>query len=73
MLTPEELAEAACDDQAWKQIERRAAGECGYGEIAKLPPSGPKAAGDQTEKRFGRDRLKRLVPFVLRRIMDENP
>jgi hypothetical protein len=84
MLTPEELAEAACEDQAWKQIERRAAGECGTtcfrdaidildGEIAKLPPSGPKAAGDQTEKRFGRDRLKRLVPFVLRRIMDENP
>jgi hypothetical protein len=47
MITPEELADAACDDQAWKQIERRAAEECGAtcfrdavgildGEIAKL-------------------------------------
>jgi hypothetical protein len=77
MLTPEELAEAACDDQAWKQIERRAAEECGAtcfrdaidildGEIAELPPRGPEAPGDQTEKRFGRDRLKRLVPLVQR-------
>jgi hypothetical protein len=74
MLTPEELAEAACDDQAWKQIERRAAEECGAtcfrdaidildGEIAKFPPRGLEAFGDQTEKRVGRDRLKRLVPL----------
>jgi hypothetical protein len=28
MVTPEELAEAACDDQAWKQIQIRAAAEC---------------------------------------------
>ena len=28
MVTPEELAEAACNDQAWKQIQSRAATEC---------------------------------------------
>ena len=77
MITPEELADAACNDQAWKQIERRTAEECGAtcfrdaigildGEIAKLPPRGLEAFGDQTEKRFGRDRLKRLLPFVQR-------
>jgi hypothetical protein len=38
MLTPEELAEAACDDQAWKQIGRRAAGECGA-KRHKPPPA----------------------------------
>jgi hypothetical protein len=52
MITPEELAEAACDDQVWKQIECRAATECRAtcfraaidilnGEIAKFPPRGP--------------------------------
>ena len=80
MITPEELADAACNDQAWKQIERRAADECGAtcfqdaidildGEIAKLPPHGLEAFGDQTEKSFGRDRLKRLLPFVQRDAM----
>ena len=60
-----------------EQIERRAAEECGAtcfrdaidildGEIAKFPPRGREVFGDQTEKRFGRDRLKRLVPFVQR-------
>jgi hypothetical protein len=77
MITPEELADAACNDQAWKQIERRASEECGArcfreaidildGEIAKVPPGCLEAIGDQTDKRFGRDRLKRLVPFVQR-------
>jgi hypothetical protein len=80
MITAEELADAACNDQAWKQIERRAAGECGAtcfqdaidildSEIAKLPPHGLEAFGDQTEKSFGRDRLKRLLPFVQRDAM----
>ena len=80
MITAEELADAACNDQAWKQIERRAAGECGAtcfqdaidildSEIAKLPPRGLEAFGDQTEKSFGRDRLKRLLPFVQRDAM----
>jgi len=75
MITPEELADAACNDQTWKQIERRAAEECGGtcfqdaidildGEIAKLPPRSLEALGDQTEKRFGLDRLKRLLPFL---------
>jgi hypothetical protein len=75
MITPEELADAACNDQAWKQIERRAADECGAtcfqdaidildGEIAKLPSRGLEALGDQTVKRFGRDRLRRLLPFA---------
>jgi hypothetical protein len=77
MITPQELAEAACDDHVWKQIECRAATECRAtcfraaidilnGEIAKFPPRGPEARGDQIEKRFGRDRLKRLVPLVQR-------
>jgi hypothetical protein len=77
MTTPEELADAACDDQVWKQIERRAAEECGAtcfrdaidildGEIARLALRGLETFGDQTEKRFGRDRLKRLLPFVQR-------
>ena len=80
MITAEELADAACNDQAWKQIERRAAGECGAtcfqdaidildSVIAKLPPHGLEAFGDQTEKSFGRDRLKRLLPFVQRDAM----
>jgi hypothetical protein len=75
MITPGELADAACNDQAWKQIERRAASECGAtcfqdaidildGEIARIPPRGLEAFGDQAEKRFGRDRLKGLLPFV---------
>ena len=77
MITPGELADAACNDQAWKQIERRAAEECGAtcfedaidildGEMAKLFPRGLEAFGEQTEKRFGGDRLKRLLPFVQR-------
>jgi hypothetical protein len=77
MITPEELADAACDDQAWKKIERRAAEECGAscfrnaidildGQIAKPPSRNPETVGDQTDKRFGRDRLQRLVPFVPR-------
>jgi hypothetical protein len=80
MITPEELADAACNDQVWKQIERRAADECGAtcfqdaidildGEIAKLPPRGLKAIDGRTEKSFGRDRLKRLLPFVQRDAM----
>jgi hypothetical protein len=80
MITAEELADAACSDQAWKQIERRAAGECGAtcfqdaidildSEIAKLPPRGLEDFGGQTEKGFGRDRLKRLLPFVQRDAM----
>jgi len=71
MITPEELADAACDDQVWKQIECRAtcfraAIDILNGEIAKFPPRGPEARGDQIEKRLGRDRLKRLVPLVQR-------
>ena len=77
MITPKELADAACDDHSWKEIEHRAAEECGAtcfrdaieildGEIAKLPPRGLEAFADQTEKRFGRDRLRRLRPFVQR-------
>jgi hypothetical protein len=80
MITPEELADAACNDQAWKQIERRAADECGAtcfrdaidildGEITKLPPRELEASGDQTKKSFGRDRLKRLLPFAQRDAM----
>jgi hypothetical protein len=75
MITPEELADAACNDKAWKQIERRAAEECGAtcfqdaigildSEIGQLHPRELEALGDQTEKSFGRDRLKRLLPFV---------
>jgi hypothetical protein len=77
MITPKELADAACDDQAWKQIEHRAAEECGAtcfrdaigvldGELAKLSPRGLEAFADQTEKRFGRDWLRRILPFVQR-------
>ena len=77
MISPKELADAACDDQAWKQIEHRAAEECGAtcfrdaigildGEIAKLSPRGLEAFADQTEKHLGRDRLRRLLPFVQR-------
>jgi hypothetical protein len=80
MITAEELAEAACNDQAWKQIERRAADECGAtcfqdaidildNEIVKLPPHGREAFGDQTEKNFGRDRLKLLLHYVQRDAM----
>jgi hypothetical protein len=80
MITAEELADAACNDQAWKQIERRAADECGAtcfqdaidildSEIAKLPACGVEAFGGQTEKSFGRDRLKRLLPYVQRDAM----
>ena len=77
MISPKELADAACDDQAWKQIEHSAAEECGAtcfrdaigildGEIAKLSPRVLEAFADQTEKRFGRDRLRRLLPSVQR-------
>jgi hypothetical protein len=77
MVTPEELAEAACDDQAWKQIQSRAAAECRAtcfrvaikilnSQIPTLPPNGLEPAKDQIEKRLGLDRLNRLVPFVQR-------
>jgi hypothetical protein len=75
MVTPEELAKAACDDQAWKHIEIRAAAECRAtcfraainilnDEMAKLSTNGLEAARKQIVKRFGLDRLKRLAPFV---------
>jgi hypothetical protein len=75
MVTPEELAKAACDDQAWKHIEIRAAAECRAtcfqaainilnDEIAKLSTNDLEAARKQIVKRFGRDRLKRLAPFI---------
>jgi hypothetical protein len=77
MVTPEELAEAACNDQAWKQIQSRAAAECRAtcfraainilnSQISKLPPNGLESARDQIEKRWGRDRLNRLVPLLQR-------
>ena len=77
MVTPEELAEAACDDQAWKQIENRAAAECRAtcfraairilsGQISTLPQNDLESAREQIEKRVGLDRLKRLVPFLPR-------
>jgi hypothetical protein len=77
MVTPEELAEAACDDQAWKQIQSRAAAECRAtcfraaikiltGQISRLPPNGLESARDQVEKQLGLNRLNRLVPFVQR-------
>jgi hypothetical protein len=77
MVTPEELAEAACDDQAWKQIQIRAAAGCRAtcfraaikiltSQISKLPPNGLESARDQVEKHLGLDRLNRLVPFVQR-------
>jgi hypothetical protein len=77
MVTPEELAEAACSDQAWKQIQSRAAAECRAtcfrtaikilnSQISRLPPSGLESTRDQIEKRLGRDRLNRLVPLLQR-------
>ena len=77
MVTPEELAEAACNDQGWKQIHIRAAAECRAtsfraaikiltSQISKPPPNGLESARDQIEKRLGLDRLNRLVPFVQR-------
>jgi hypothetical protein len=77
MVTPEELAEAACDDQAWKQIQSRAATECRatcfraaikmlIGQIYRLGPNRLESARDQVEKRLGLVRLNRLVPFVER-------
>jgi hypothetical protein len=77
MVTPEELAEAACDDQVWKQIQSRAAAECRAtcfraaikilnSQISTLLPNGLESARDQIEKRLGRDRLNRLVPFLQR-------
>jgi hypothetical protein len=77
MVTPEELAEAACDDQAWKQIQSRAAAECRAtcfraaikilnSQISTLPPNGMESARNQIEKRLGLDRLNRLVPLVQR-------
>jgi hypothetical protein len=68
MVTPEELAEAACDDQAWKQIQSRAATECRatcfraaikmlIGQIYRLGPNRLESARDQVEKRLGLDRL----------------
>jgi hypothetical protein len=77
MVTPEELAESACDDQAWKQIQCRVAAECRAtcfraaikilnSKISTLPPNGMESARDQVEKRLGLDRLNRLVHFVQR-------
>jgi hypothetical protein len=77
MVTPEELAEAACDDQGWKQIQSRAAAECRAScfraaikilnsQVSRLPPNGLESARDQVEKRLGLNRLNRLVPFVQR-------
>ena len=77
MVTPEELAEAACNDQAWKQIEIRAATECRAtcfraaikilnSQISRLPLTGLESAREQIEKRLGRDRLNRLAPLLQR-------
>jgi hypothetical protein len=77
MVTPEELAEAACDDRAWKRIQSRAGAECRAtcfraaikiltSQISKLPPNGLESAIDQVEKHLGLDRLNRLMPFVQR-------
>jgi hypothetical protein len=77
MVTPEELAEAACDDQVWKQIQTRAAAECRAScfraairilnsQVSRLPPNDLESARDQVEKRLGLNRLNRLVPFVQR-------
>jgi hypothetical protein len=77
MVTPEELAEAACNDQAWKRIQNRAGAECRAtcfnaaikiltSQISKLPPNGLESARDQVEKHLGLDRLNRLIPFVQR-------
>jgi hypothetical protein len=77
MVPPEELAEAACNDQAWKQIQSRAAAECHAtcfraaikilsNQILRLPLNGLESARDQIEKRLGRDRLNRLVPLLPR-------
>ena len=77
MVTPEELAEAACDDQVWKQIQSRAAAECRAScfraairilnsQVSRFPPNDLEAARDQVEKGLGLNRLNRLVPFVQR-------
>ena len=77
MVTPEELAEAACDDQVWKKIQGRAAAECRAScfraaikilssQISRLPPNGLESARDQVEKHLGLNRLNRLVAFVQR-------
>jgi len=77
MVTPEELAEAACDDQVWKQIQGRAAAECRAScfraaikilnsQIPRLPPNGLEAAREQVEKRLGLNRLNRLIAVVQR-------
>jgi hypothetical protein len=77
MVTPEELAKAACDDQEWKQIEMRAASECPAtyfraaihilnSEIAMLLPKALDGSREQIQKRLGRDRLQRLLPFLQR-------
>jgi hypothetical protein len=77
MVTPEELAEAACNDQAWKQIQSRAATECRATcfraaikilnrQISRCPPDSLESAREQIEKRLGRDRLNRLVPLLQR-------
>jgi len=68
MVTPEELAEAACDDQAWKRIQSRAGAECLAtcfraaikiltSQISRLSPNGLQPARDQVEKHLGLDRL----------------
>ena len=75
MVTPEELAEAACNDQAWKQIQSRAATECRATcfraaikilnrQISRLSPNSLESAREQIEKRLGRDRLGRLAPLL---------
>ena len=77
MVTPEELAEAACNDQAWKQIQSRAATECRATcfraaikilnrQISRFPPNSLESAREQIEKRLGRDRLNRLAPLLPR-------
>jgi hypothetical protein len=77
MVTPKELAEAACDDQLWKQIQGRAAAECRAScfraaikilnsQVSRLPLNDLESARDQVEKRLGLNRLNRLVPFVQR-------
>jgi hypothetical protein len=73
MVTPEELAEAACDDQAWKRIQSRAGAECRAkcfraaikiltSQISRLPPNGLESARDQVEKHLGQDRLTGSCP-----------
>jgi hypothetical protein len=67
MVTPEELAEAACDDQhgnrfraaQLQNVAQPAFGlrsRCLIGQIYRLGPNRLESARDQVEKRLGLDR-----------------